>query len=133
MTNDIMKTGRMYAVWPRDPDVQSRQNGIDKVIESIERTEGQYGWCEEVISDRVIRFISEQASYRADDVPERDEQGRWRGTEIIDDERNKAREKCIQEYRQRAVYEIRVRYVGKVDANGRFTEVEQKTKKQRKP
>ena len=53
--------------------------------------------------------------------------------EIIDDERNQAREKCIQEYGQRSVYEIRVRYVGNVDANGRFTEVEQKTKKQRKP
>ena len=133
MTNVIDKTGRMYVAWPRDPDVQSRQNGIDKVIESIERTEGQYGWGEEVISDRGIRFISEQASYRADDVPERDEQGHWRGTEIIDDERNQAREKCIQEYGQRSVYEIRVRYVGNVDANGRFTEVEQKTKKQRKP
>src|SRR3989338_764045 len=126
MTNDIMKTGKMYVVWSADSEVQSRQDGIDKVIEIVERTNGQYGWCEEVISDKVMRFVSQQANYRADDIPEHDDQGHWRGHQIIDEERNRAREKYVQEYGQRAVYEIRVRYVGNVDATGRFTEVEKK-------
>jgi len=116
----------MYVVWPKDSYVQSQQDGIDKVIECIERTNGEYGWCKKVISDRVRNSASEQADYEADDIPEHDNQGHWRGHQIIDEERNRVRKKFVQEYGQRAVYEVRVRHVGNVDAAGRFTEVEKK-------
>lgn len=127
-----MKTGRMYVVWPAEPDIKSAQNGIEKVIESIEGTRGQYGWCKEVISEIAGNRASEQAGYMAEEVTERDDQGHWRGHHIIDDERNGLKGRYIQEFGQRAVYEVRVRYVGKVDAQGRFTEVKPKKKVKRK-
>lgn len=132
MTNEINKTGRMYVVWPQDPEIRSQQEGIDKMIESIERSSGTYGCCKGVISEGARNVASEQADYKAEEVPERDAQGHWRGTQIIDDERNQAKEKFRQEYGQRAVYEIRVRQVGTVDAEGKFTEIERKTKGRRK-
>lgn len=128
MTNEIYKTGKMYVVWPRDPKVKSPEEGIDKMIESIERTSGTYGWCEEVICERARNDASEQADCKAEEVPEYDTQGHWRGTKTIDDEINQAREEFRRKYGQRAVYEVHVRHVGNVDANGRFTEVKPQKK-----
>ena len=72
------------------------------------------------------------AYYKADEVPEYDPQEHWRGTQTINNERNQAKEKFMQEFGQRAMYEVRIRYVGKVDVAGKFTPIKPKIKRKRK-
>lgn len=117
MANEIYKTGRMFVVWPTNPDVRSQQDGIEKMIESIERTGAECTWCPEIaaedVGNRAMRYFNQRecnplAAYRPD---------------------SEEYQRAMQEFGQRAVYEVRVRYVGKVDAEGRFTEIEGKKRK----
>ena len=124
MTNEITKTGRMYVVWHQDPKVQTPAEGIERIIDSIQRTGAEYAWCTEVASEIVNNNAREEADRRWEDT--------HNSTFGIDRESAEYRQHtigCFVEYGQRAVYEVRVRYVGKVDANGKFTAIKQKRRR----
>ena len=119
MTNEIMKTGRMYVVWHKDPNVKSPQDGIEQVITSIGWTGAEYAWCKEVAAEIVgveARVCAENEYFAAQGVP---------------DSASEEWKEYVKYFDSRAVYEVRVRYVGKVDAKGKFTEIKPKKKKQR--
>ena len=125
MADEIMKTGRMYVVWNGNPEVQAQADGIEKVIESIERTSGDYGWCTEVAAEIVERSATEYADEAWEDAhPE----------SITGIDRESVRKSAewqqhIKEFGRRAIYEVRIQHVGYVDAKGRFKEVKMRQKK----
>ena len=125
MANEIMKTGRMYLVWDRNPEVQTQAGGIEIVIESIGRTDAKYAWCTEVAAEIVERSATEYADELWEDAhPE----------SITGIDRESVRKSAewqqhIKEFGRRAIYEVRIQHIGYVDAKGRFKEVKMRQKK----
>ena len=125
MTNDIMKTGRMYVVWHKDPNVKSPQDGIDQIITSIGWTGAEYSRWKEIArcEEAVAKIVRDEARESAEN-----EYFAARG---VPDSTSEEWKQYVTEFGSRAVYEVRVRYVGKVNANGKFKRVGPKKKKQR--
>lgn len=118
MANNIYKSGRMYVVWHKDADISSRENGIDKLIESIGWTRAEYSDSREVatkiVQDEAITYF---------DVRE------FNPLHGHDDPNHPERVAAVEEFGRRAIYEVRVKLVGYADAEGRFTEVEKRKAK----
>lgn len=119
MANEIYKSGRMYIVWHKDADVSSRENGIEKVIESIGWTGAEYSDSREVaariVKDWAITYFDEREFNPLNGL-------KW-------DKTHPERIAAVEEFGRRAIYKVRVKLVGHVDADGKFTEVEMRKTK----
>jgi len=104
--NKIDKTGRMYVVWHTRPEVRAQQDGVDKVIESISCTGAEYGSGIEDIA-RIVRG-------NAIEVNDDREVNPITGSQP----KSKEYQRAVNEYGQRAVYEVCVKHVGYADAEG---------------
>lgn len=111
--NEIDRTGKMYVVWHRRPDVQSRQDGIDQVIGSIVGNGAEYG----AGVDGTERIVRNAATDHFD--------SKERGFNPLTEAKQGSKEyrQAVREFGQRAVYEVQVRYVGSVNAEGKFTKL----------
>lgn len=120
--NEINRTGKMYVVWHNHEEVQTQQEGIDKVIESIGFTGAEYGGS---VGD-IGRTVRQTAIEYFND----EDRGGFYPQEVnpISGAKPGSKEyrQAVQEFGERAVYEVRVRYVGTVNAEGKFTKIQER-------
>lgn len=115
----INEMGRMYVVWHNKPEVESQQDGMNKVIESIGWTGAEYG---NEITD-IVRIVQESAQDQADNTAEAKGRNYENRDNIYHHE--------IKNYGRRAVYEIRIRHIGYADAEGRFEKTLKKSRRKK--
>jgi len=111
------KTGMMYVVWHRDSETRSLEDGVQRIKDWLIGTGAEY--TSNV--DNLSRIVRDTAIEHFDDQ----EFNPLRGAKP----RSEKYRQAVQEFGQRAVYEVCIRYVGQVDARGKLVETKPKRKR----
>lgn len=119
------EAGKMYVVWKDNPDVRSREDGIELLVKRLRFAEHSQdrAECWGVLQEAQDDVVEAAFCYFRDKDNPRQETVE-RPLNPMSFPLSKAYKKAVKEFGPRAVYEVTLRLVGTVDATGKLTSQE---------